>query len=71
VNMPPAVFQLCHVNSPDAPAAAWVGTDGVAAAAWTKAFVVLTEDEFSASVRVGSAMMLPGPRIRPKRSSRP
>jgi hypothetical protein len=78
VKMPPAVFQLCHVNRPDAPeavavaaAAASAVADGVAAAPWKKAFVELTEDEFIASVRVGSAIMLPGPRILPKRSSRP
>jgi hypothetical protein len=75
VKMPPAVFQLCHVNSPDAPvaaaAAASAVADGVADAPWKKALVELTEDEFIASVRVGSAIMLPGPRILPKRSSRP
>jgi hypothetical protein len=74
VNMPPAVFQLCNVNNPPAngllAAATGVGDGVTGTPPWKKVFVELT-DEFIASVRVGSAIMLPGPRILPNRSSRP
>lgn len=74
VKMPLRVFQLCHENKPGAfggveTIAVGAGVTGTAAC--TNVPVELTAVELMASLTVGSAMMLPGPRILPKRSSRP